>query len=154
MKKHLNWTLKKNKSDFIKMLETKVKPNRLFFFDIFDSEQKEFYGIVNENDFWLRKSDRLIPNCPWASATGIMKTESNKTTIELKIKGWNWFIILWICFMTIIFGLALSDVIKTNQFGILVVFAPIFLMFYLFALFKMRQGVKRFEKYLKAELNE
>ena len=47
LKKHLNLTLKMEKTEFIKFLEQKVKPNRLFFFDIFDSEQKEFYGKIN-----------------------------------------------------------------------------------------------------------
>lgn len=153
-KKHLNWKLESNKPDFIKKLESKVKPNRLFFFDIFDNEQKEFYGTINENEFWLRKADRFIPNCPWASANGIMKADSNGTKLELEIKGWNWFILLWFGILTIIVGLALTNAIKTNQFGILVVFGPIFLLFYLFALYKIRQGVKRFEKYLTTELND
>lgn len=154
LKKRLNLTIKVDKSDFVKMLESKVKPNRLFFFDKLDNKQRKFYGTVNENGFWLRKADRSIPNCPWASATGIIKKVSNQTIIELEIKGWNWFTIVWLSFMTLIFGLALSDALQTNSFGIIIVFGPIFLSFYLFAIFTIRRGVRRFKRYLTTELNE
>ena len=72
LKKHLHLTLKMDRSDFTKMLETKVNPNRLFLFDILDNEQKEFYGSINENNFWLRKADRFIPKNPFTSAFGVV----------------------------------------------------------------------------------
>ncbi|WP_179019147.1 hypothetical protein [Winogradskyella forsetii] len=154
LKKHLNLTIKMDKSEFIKFLETKVKPNRIFFFDIFDNEQKEFYGNVNNEKFWLRKSDRFFPKSPFASAEGIIKSSSNKTELDIKLIGWNWFILFWFLFMTLIFGLGFNDAIRSNSYGILIVFGPILLMFYLFVILKIRKGVKKLEHYLKSELNE
>ncbi len=154
LKKQLNLTIKMDKSEFIKFLEPKVKPNRLFFFDIFDNEQKEFYGNVNNEKFWLRKSDRFFPKSPFARAEGIIKSSSDKTELEIKLIGWNWFILLWFLFMTLIFGLGFNDAIRTNSYGILIVFGPILLMFYLFGILKIRKGVKKLEHYLKSELEE
>jgi hypothetical protein len=154
LKKHLDLTIKMEKSEFIKFLELKVRPNRLFFFDLLDSEQKEFYGTINENNFWLRKADRFIPKCPWANATGLITGESNKTVLKLKIKGWNWFILVWLVLLTMMIGLIVNTTIQNGSYGIFVVFGPVFLILYLFAFFKMRQGVKRFKNYLTTELKE
>ena len=154
LKKNLNLTVNIEKSEFIKFLESKVKPNRLIFLDFLDSEQKEFYGTISENDFWIRKADRFNPKSGFASASGIIKTESNKTILEIKIKGWNWFILLWLAFLTLMIGLILKTTIQNGSYGIFVVFGPLFLIFYFFAFYKMRQGVKRFKKFLTAELNK
>ena len=154
LQKHLNLTIKMEKSEFIKFLELKVKPNRLFFFDIFDSDQKEFYGNVNNEKFWLRKSDRFFPKSPFASAEGIIKSSSDKTELEIKLIGWNWFILLWFLVMTLIFGLGFNDAIRTNSYGILIVFGPIFVLFYLFGILKIRKGIKKLEHYLIYELYE
>jgi hypothetical protein len=153
LKKHLNLTLKMEKSEFIKALELKVKPNRLFFFDVFDSEQKEFYGNVNKENFWLRIGTKSITGGSFASVNGQMKSSSDETELNIKITGWNWFILLWFLGISLIFGLAFYDAIKTNSFGILVVFGPMFLIFYLVGIIKIRNGVKRCERFLTSELN-
>lgn len=49
-------------------------------------------------------------------------------------------------------GFFFYDAIKTNSYGIMIVFGPIFLVFYLFAIFKMQQGVNRLKNYLLTEL--
>jgi len=153
LKKHLNLTLKMEKTEFIKFLEQKVKPNRLFFFDIFDSEQKEFYGKINSEKFWLRKkSQSLFPESPFASAEGKIKSSYDKTELEVKIIGWNWFVLFWLTGMTLVFGLSLNDIVRTESYGVLIFFLPVFLILYFLGTFKMRKGVKKLEHYIKTEL--
>ena len=154
LKKHLNLTVKMEKSEFINFLESKVKPNRLFFFDIFDVKQKEYYGTVNKEDFWLRIGTKSITGGSFANADGKMKSHLDKTELNIKIIGWNWFIILWFLVMSLIFGLALNDIIKDNSYGILIVFGPIFLIFYLIGIYKIRSGVKKFERQLMTQLEK
>ena len=153
LKKHLNLTIKMEKAEFIKFLELKVKPNRLFFFDIFDSEQKEFYGKLSLEKFWLRKkSQSLFPESPFASAEGKIKSSSDKSELEVKIIGWNWFVIFWLLGMTLIFGLSLNDIIRTESYGVLIFFAPVFLILYSLGIFKMKKGVKKLEHHIITEL--
>ena len=152
LKKHLNLTVKMEKSEFTQSLEQKVKPNRLFFFDVFDSEQKEFYGNVNKDNFWLRVGAKSITGGSFASANGKMKNYSDKTELNINIIGWNWFILLWFFCISLIFALVLNDVLKTNSVGLLVVFGPVFLIFYLVGILKIRNGVKRFEQFITSEL--
>ena len=152
LKKNLNLTIKIKKSEFSEFLEQKVKPNRLFFFDIFDSEQKEFYGNVNQENFWLRIGAKSISGGSFASAQGKIKSYSDKTELDIKITGWNWFILLWFLSISLIFGLVFNDAIRNDSFGILIVFGPIFLVFYLVGIIKIRNGVKGFERFITSEL--
>ena len=154
LKKHLNLTVKMEKTEFVNFLESKVKPNKLFFFDIFDGEQKEYYGTVNKDDFWLRIGAKSITEGSFASANGKMKSHLDKTELSIKIIGWNWFILLWFLVMSLIICLALNDIIKGNSYGILIVFGPIFLIFYLIGFYKIRNGVKSFELQLMNELKK
>ena len=62
--------------------------------------------------------------------------------------------LLWFLVISLIVGMLINDAIQTNSWGTLPVFGPIFLIFYLFAILKIRQGVKRFELYLISELKE
>ncbi len=152
LKKHLNLTVNMEKSKFIESLKLKVKPNSLFFFDIFDSEQKEFYGKVSENDFWLRKADRLIPRSPFARAYGKTTDKKGKTEINIRIIGWHWFIILWFIGLTSFLSLIIVESITSNTLGLLIVFGPVFLFFYIYAFYKLRSGVKKLENYILTEL--
>ena len=152
-KKSLNLTINKEKFEFIKFLEQKTKPNRLFFFDMFDSEQIVFYGTVSSENFWLRKKNKsLFPESPFANAEGIIKSSSNQTELEVKIIGWNWFSNLWLAVMTLVFGLTLSDILRTEFYGVLIIFIPIFLILYTSGIYEMRKGVKKLEHYLITEL--
>ncbi len=151
--KTLNLTVDMEKSKFIEFLQQKVKPNRLFFFDIFDKEQKEFYGEFSAEKFWLRKkSQSLFPESPFASAEGIINDSSTETELEIKIIGWNWFVIFWFVCMTLVFGLNLNDIFRTESYGVLIFFGPIFLILYTLGIYKMRKGVKKLEHYLITEL--
>ena len=152
--KNLKLTVDMEKSKFIEFLQKKIKPNSLFFFDIFDIKQKEFYGNVNEEFFWLRVGAKSIRGGSFANAHGKMKSYSNKTELNIKITGWNWFILLWFLGISLIFGLVLNDIIRTESFGILIVFGPIFLFFYLIGIIKIRNGVRKLERFLISELNE
>lgn len=149
--KHFSLNLKTKKSEFIEFLEMKVKPNNLFFFDIFDSN-KEFYGKVNESDFWLRKPSGFYSKFHFASASGIIDESTDGTQLKIKIIGWNWFVLLMLFVITLIVGLSVKDIIKTDQYGILIFFGPIFLFFYLIMIFQIRQGVKNFKNHLITEL--
>ena len=151
--KILNLTVDKEKSKFIEFLQQKTKPNRLFFFDIFDQEQKEFYGKLSMEKFWLRKkSQSLFPESPFASAEGKIKSSSNKTELEIKLIGWNWFVIFWLLGMSLVFGLALNDIIRTESYGVLIIFVPAFLILYSLGIFKIRKGLKKLEHYIITEL--
>lgn len=150
--KNLKLTIDMDKSKFIEFLQKKVKPNSLFFFDIFDSESKDFYGYVNNEKFWLRnKSQSLFPESPFASAKGKINNSFTKTELEIKIIGWNWFIIFWLLAISLVFGLNLNDIIRTESFGVLIFFGPVFFLFYLLGIYKMRKGVKKLESQIIAE---
>ncbi|WP_046758409.1 hypothetical protein [Kordia jejudonensis] len=151
LKKNLNLTVKMEKSEFTQLLEQKVKPNRLFFFDIFDSQQKEFYGNVNKDSFWLRLGSKSITGGSFASANGKIKYCPKKTEMNISIIGWNWFILLWFLGISLIFGLVFIDALKKDSFGLLAIFGPVFLIFYLIGILKIRNGVKRFEKFITSE---
>ncbi|AXP81748.1 hypothetical protein CJ739_2676 [Mariniflexile rhizosphaerae] len=152
-KKILNLTVDKEKSKFIEFLQQKTKPNRLFFFDIFDQEQKEFYGKLSMEKFWLRKkSQSLFPESPFASAEGKIKSSSNKTELEIKLIGWNWFVLFWLLGMSLVFALALNDIIRTESYGVLIIFVPVYLILYSLGIFKIRKGVKKLEHYIITEL--
>lgn len=151
--KTLNLTIDMEKSKFIEFLQNKIKPNRLFFFDVFDQELKEFYGKLSMDKFWLRrKSPSLFPESPFASAKGKIINSSNKTEIEIKIIGWNWFLIFWLLAMSLVFALALSDIIRTESYGVIIIFVPMFLILYSLGIFKIRNGVKKLENYILNEL--
>lgn len=151
--KILNLTVDKEKSKFIEFLQQKTKPNRLFFFDIFDQEQKEFYGKLNMEKFWLRKkSQSLFTESPFASAEGKIKSSSNKTELEIKLIGWNWFVLFWLLGMSLVFALALNDIIRTESYGVLIIFVPVYLILYSLGIFKIRKGVKKLEHYIITEL--
>jgi uncharacterized RDD family membrane protein YckC len=90
---------------------------------------------------------------PFAKATGVIKSESDMTLLEIKIKGWNWFILLWLGLISLMLGLILRATIQNDTFGLFIIIGPMFLLFYFFAFFKMRQGVRRFKNYLREELN-
>lgn len=153
LKKHLNLTINMEKSEFINFLELKVKPNRLFFFDIFVGEQREFYGKIILEKFWLRKkSQSLFPESPFASAEGKIKSSCDKTMVEVKIIGWNWFVIFWLLGVTLVFALLLNEIIRTESYGVLLLFTPVFLIIYFLGLFNMRKGVKKLELYIITEL--
>src|SRR5690606_19797901 len=99
------------KSKCIEFLQNKIKPNRLFFFDVFDQERKEFYGKLSIDKFWIRrKCPSLFPESPFASAKGKIINSSDKTELEIKIIGWNWFVIFWLLAMTLVFAFILSDI--------------------------------------------
>ncbi|WP_417874000.1 hypothetical protein [Xanthomarina gelatinilytica] len=151
LKKQLDFTVNSEKSKFIESLKPKVKPNIPFLFDIFDNDQKEFYGTVNENDFWLRKADRL-PKSPYARAFGKVKDTFGKTEINIKIITLNWLVLLYFLVLILFVVLVVMESIRSKTFGLLIVFGPIFLIFFLFAFFKLRSGVKKLENYIITEL--
>lgn len=153
LKKHVSFTVNMEKSKFIELLNQKVKPNDIFFLDILDSDQKEFYGLVNENDFWLRKAERLSKN-PYTRAFGTVKNTLGKTEINIKITTSHWVIILYFIALTSFVVLVISESIKSKTFSLLIVFGPVFLIFYLFAFYKLRSGIKKLENYILTELKE
>lgn len=151
--KTFNLTIDMEKSDFIKFLQQKIKPNRLFFFDIFDQEQIEFYGNLNSESFWLRKkSQSLFPESPFASAEGKINISSTSTELEIKLIGWNWFVVIWFFGMTLVFGLTLNDIINTESYGVLIIFLPVYFFLYLLVIYNTKKGMLQLEYFLIANI--
>ncbi|WP_405604136.1 hypothetical protein [Polaribacter sp. Asnod1-A03] len=144
--KKINLTIEIEKSEFIKCLKQKVKPNGLIFLDVLDNDRKEFYGNVNSEKFWLRKSRQLFSESTFASACGVMKDSKNKTSLKIKIIGWNWFIIVW----TLVMSFVLWNILVAN----FILPILIILILYIILFFKIRKGVSKFEKYLISEINK
>lgn len=144
--KKIDLTIEIEKSDFIKYLSQKVKPNGLIFLDVLDNDKKEFYGNVSSERFWLRESSKGFSKSPFASARGIIKDSENKTSLDIKIIGWNWFILFWLLCTSFIFGNILIEK--------LIIPVVMILVMYLILLFKIRKGVKKLELYLISEFNK
>ena len=155
LKKELKITLDSGKTEFISFMEKDMKPDQLFFFDIFDVNQKKYYGKIDHNGFKLRRSNgSLFPESQFTKVVGKISGGENNTELDISLIGWNWFIVLFMLVMGLIFGLALNDILSTKSYGVLIMLIPVFLVFLLVPIFKMRKGVKRFEKYLKTELTK
>ena len=153
LKKQLYLTINMEKSEFTKVLQSKLKPNRFFLFDILDGEKKEFYGKLGLDKFWIRKkSQKIFPESPFASARGKIKKTSNKTELEMIIIGWNWFVIFWLSGITLILGLTLNDIIRTKSYSILIILVPLFLILYSLGIYKMKKGVKKLQNHIINEL--
>ena len=152
LKKSMKIKLDVGREEFIKLMEKKIKPNRLIFFDIFDSNQKKFYGTINESEFKLRRSQGFIPNGAFSRVHGKIYETQNKTELEISLLGWNWFILLWAFWMLMIFGFALNDILASKSYDVLILLIPSFLFFSICPFIMMRIGLKRTEKYLRAEL--
>lgn len=151
LKKRLKINLKFSKFEFIKYLEKSINPQQLFFFDMFETNQKRYYGKIDEREFRLRQS--FFSN-NHSRAIGKISGDNYETELDITIIGWNWFIIFFILGMGLIFGLALNDIMTSKSFGVLVILIPAILFFILFPIFKMRKGLKVFEKYLIIKLNK
>ena len=154
IKKSIILKLNIGKEEFIKLMERKVKPKRLFFLDIFDSNQKKFYGNINGTEFSIRRSHGFIPYSLFSRAHGKIYEIKKKTELEISLFGWNWFILLWGFWMIGIFGLALNDIIASKSYGVLMMLIPYSLFFLIVPIIMMRVGIKQLERYLIAELTK
>ncbi|WP_373060068.1 hypothetical protein [Zunongwangia sp. H14] len=153
LKTSLKLKLDSERIEFIKFMEEDIKPDQLIFFDIFDGNEKKYYGNIDQNGFKLRRNTRsLFPESQFTRAIGKISGGNNYTELDISIIGWNWFVIIFLIFMGLIFGLSLNDIISTKSYGVLIMLIPVFLFFLLVLIFNMRKGVRRFEKFLKAEL--
>jgi len=149
--KDIEMTFDVEKSEFVKNLKKKIKPNRTIFLDIFNSEEVAFYGNVNQDKFWIR-SAKLSGKNPFADAKGSINRLGNQTLCKITIKGFNHFFIVWLLTLLFIFALSFRDITNGDSLILLFVFFSFFIIPLIFMFFKIRQGVKYFEKYLRSEL--
>lgn len=154
LKKSFQIKLDIEKTEFVEHIGEDIKPNQLFLFDMFDTNQKKYYGNIDQNGFMLRSSRRSSSKSSFSRAFGTINRERDKVNLDVFIVGWNWFILIFMVIMFLILGLAINDLIACETYGALIMFIPVFLFFILVPVFKMRKGVKRFEKYLIADLKE
>ena len=154
LKKSMKINLNIGREEFVNLMEKKIKPKRLIFFDIFDSKQKKFYGTIDNTEFKIRRSQGFIPNGAYPRAHGKIYETQNKTELEIELLGWNWFILFWWFWMLMIFGFGFYDILTSKSYGVLILLIPSFLLFSICPIIIMRIGLKRIDKYLRAELTK
>ena len=90
----------------------------------------------------------------FSKATGRITGGPHNTVLDISIVGWNWFSLIFLIVISLIFGLALIDIITNNSYSILIMLIPMFLFFIIFPTVKMRNGLKRFEEYLLSDIKK
>ena len=120
LKKSMKINLNIGRKKFIDLMEMKIKPKRLIFFDIFDSNQKEFYGTINNTEFKIRRSQGFMTNGAFSRVHGKIYETHKNTELEISLLGWNWFILLWGFWMLMIFGFGFYDILISKSYGVLI----------------------------------
>ena len=145
--KNLNFSLKNEKANFINEFKKDIKPDRIIFLDFFDNNPNKYYGNISDSEFKIRPGYEYS----FAQARGIIKNDTSE--IIIRILGYNWFSILY---LIVIVGLgcgALFDLIKNENYGVFPIIL-ILTILTLFFYFKLKRGIKLFEKTLESDLKK
>ncbi len=144
-----------SQSEFIDKLRvnTVIENISLFgFFDFFDFSKKPYFGEINQNEFRIRKRNKLFSKQNFAVTYGKLRNRNGKTFIDITTKGYNLYMSIWYTFAVFFMIFINFIVIKDGQYQMLLITSLFTLFFLGFPIFMMKKRLKSFLSELERDL--
>lgn len=144
-----------NQSEFMNRLRVNtVTENISFFgfFDFLDFSNKLYFGEINQNEFRIRKRNKLFSKHNFAVTYLKLRNRNGKTLIDITTKGYNLYMSIWYTF-AIFFIIFINFIaIKDGQYQMLLITLLFTLFFLGFPIFMMKKRLKSFISELERDL--
>lgn len=157
LEENLNMNFNLSNEDFQDKLLKNIDSDIGFnLFEQFSSSENDYIGLVNQNNFTLRRRRQLFDfNYPFTKFTGTYEENISSTNVILKITFRSFFLILISLFLIFGYSFAIGDLLfnQTDE-KLLILFLLIIHATFMFSIFYFifKNQIKRSKKNIERDL--